>query len=139
MLAPCLIGDAGLKYKKDCHMTRNELIDIGNVIERATIAIDRSPMLALEHAREAHRKLGEILGSKPLEWDEAKNIEYAKKLRAGEPTTEEEWDASFKWHRDQLSKKHDAGVRVIIVKDIDPHLVAEAAIRAQAGIGKERP
>ena len=39
------------------------------------------------------------------DWDEARNREYARKLRAGEPTTEEEWDASYNWHREQLRRQ----------------------------------
>lgn len=42
-------------------MTRNELIAIGNEIERAVVSIDRSPMLALMHARTAHEMLGLML------------------------------------------------------------------------------
>ena len=39
------------------------------------------------------------------DWDEARNREYARKLRAGEPTTEEEWGASYNWHLEQLRRQ----------------------------------
>ena len=30
-----------------------------------------------------------------------------EKLRAGEPTTEQEWDASWNWHQEQLRRQSD--------------------------------
>jgi hypothetical protein len=36
------------------------------------------------------------------DWDQARDRDYTRRLRAKEPTTETEWDASYKWHLEQL-------------------------------------
>lgn len=120
-------------------MTRPELIEIENDLGRALTSLDSGrPYEALAYARSAHAMLGEMLSPheagatgivvediEPPPWDHARNLEYIRKLRMGEPTTEAEWDKSYKWTRSLLNH--------------DPIAVVDATVTALTRLGKAKP